>query len=286
MRPIRPSLRVHRAGRRWVGSLLVPSILAVSGSAQASPVAWTIDAERSSVRLSATLAENSLEMGPQGAGSLQTRVGGYVTTEINIDAGAPTILFFSGGEVRLEESGLWAPHPAGVAGASAANFAGSFDLGDAGRIDAAIRGFEARTVSIPLVVYSDGSRFRFLSDVIFLPRFDLDFAGSGPIASDLPAGSIAFDGTRQFGGAISFGSIDLGPEAITLTLPVDLRRRVEISSSLSVDLRLSGSIVAVAVPEAGPLSLALVAAICSSLALAMPRSNAGRPSAWAQVGEG
>src|SRR5262245_7951490 len=102
---------------RFPCALTLVSLL-LSLASHAAPLVFTIDPAESQLTISGKVAGSDLK--EQGAGSLTTKLGGTLQTDVT----GSTIQFTGGSVIDPEVNGTWEPGIGGAAGSAPADFAG------------------------------------------------------------------------------------------------------------------------------------------------------------------
>jgi len=217
---------------RILGGCLVLAVVSVASWG----ATFTVDATRSTVRLSGTVS--GIELREQSEGSLRTTGDGTISVTIGA-----TSVQVTGGRLDTRENGSWSPGPGGVPGTAPADFGGR---GDAflGVIDGALRNIQLNVAS-PAIPW-DGTAFDASAIVFTIPsdsNSTLDYnAGIFGTGSRLLAGETTNNISTT-------ATIVTEGETMTLTLAVDAIFFFSVASPDDTALGINGTIVATAPAE-------------------------------------
>lgn len=225
------SRRTHLAA--WAVVCLAPTVCLLSTRVAARPIYWASAPAASQIEVIASALDGAL------TASASTNV--FSTSAATADlqgAAAPGTLSFLTGQVQLADRSL------------------SFDLGEFGRIDAAIAGVG---VQLPTGAFSPAvsipgppgyAQYDIANSALVINSGLLTYAGSGSLGGLLGSGSIDFaafplsffapPGTTAH--LLKSAPGPLGGEVVLLGVPLDINTPV-IQDPIPVDLRIRGQIV-------------------------------------------
>jgi hypothetical protein len=218
-----------------------------SNRASALERLYTIDAEQSSIAISGSVMTSvgTSQLQEQGAGSLTTNYSGTIRT----DRGNNTIQFLAGSSIDAAVSGNWQPLPTGASGAAAADYGGrvSFLLGFV-VINFAAREFLGDLSSGVLPLNANGDFSLNTTTVEFLSGSLSYRSTTGDFGAESVAG---LSGSMSGNGSITTETRTEGVFEV-LSIPIDSSFMIPIEDDTTVNLRLSGELLATAMLQTNP----------------------------------
>ena len=239
----------HRANPSPQAQLLIFLVLLISicplQAVQAATRSFTLDAARSEVSISGTIA--GFPLNPQGAGSLETRYEGEITADRRTGS-----IEITGGSVRAQDSGDWAPEAGGAPGSAPANYgaesAGVVNIPDVAlpvtvNILTAIRNLEFVPRSDMQTV--TGGVFPGSHIVLGTLDGDVDFSAVGTVLGGLVEvlntnGTIALATNRLTNQSTQAATLTTSGQVETLVIPFDGQFAFSINASNDTQITLTG----------------------------------------------
>jgi hypothetical protein len=237
--------------RTWIGSLQSAALAIVCGLQTQPTLAadrvYTIVPDQSSIAISGSVMTDAgtSQIQQQGAGSLTTKYSGTIRTDRTDNA----IQFLAGSSIDAMVSGNWQPLPTGAAGSSAADYGGRVSyLFGLVTINFAARNFVGDLSSGVLPLNSAGGFNLSTTSVQFLTGSLAYRSSTGDAGSESIVGE---SGTMSGMGSLT-SELITGGALETLSIPINSSFTIPVGDSTTVNLRLTGEIVATAVLRRNP----------------------------------
>src|SRR5690348_2630851 len=231
------SSRIKLAAREAVAIILLLVFLPVA--ARATERDFSIVTNQSSIAVSGTVDSSvgSATIQPQGSGSLTTKYMGLIKT----DRSASGISFLSGSTIDANPSGSWKPLADGTDGMATADYGGKATFLFIFTVNFAGRNLVAGLTSSVLPIDGSGHFDLSTTNVTFATG---DLAYSSTPTS--PGGSASIAGKSDtLSGMGTLSSLIQGTQTTeTLTLPVSSTFVLQPDTSTTVNLTLTGQLVA------------------------------------------
>jgi hypothetical protein len=238
---MRNAIQLHWQSEFWLIALTIAVAALSPGATSAVERVYTLVPQESSIAISGSVMTDvgTSPIQPQGPGGLATTYSGTIRT----DRTNNTIQFLPGSSIDASVSGEWQPLPTGATGSAAADYGGrvSFLFGLV-TINFAARDFLGDLSSGVLPVNGNGEFSLTTTDVTFL-NGNLAFRVS---TGDAGSESIVGESGPMSGTGSLTSQTDAGGTLETLSIPIDSSFRIPVGESTTVNLELTGELVATA----------------------------------------
>jgi hypothetical protein len=219
-------------------SLAIPP---AQNSALASSRNFAVVTAQSSIAISGTVTNTTFGTAPitqQGPGGLTTTYSGTIKT----DREAAAIEFVDGSVVTANNSGSWQPLPDASDGSSPANYgARAGFLGGFAIVNFAGRNLVAGLVGSPTAVDGSGQFDLASTSIVFASG---DLAYRGPFGNPVGTATLATQAGALSGSGTFVSTMQNGTTTETITLPVNATFQFAADASTSINLTLTGQVVA------------------------------------------
>jgi len=219
-------------------SLAIP---AAQNSALAISRDFTVVTAQSSIAISGTVTNTTFGTAPitqQGPGGLTTTYSGTIKT----DREPAAIEFVDGSVVTANNSGSWQPLPDASDGSSPANYgARAGFLGGFVVVNFAGRNLVAGLVGSPSAIDGSGQFDLASTSIVFASG---DLAYRGPLGNPASTATLANQAGALSGSGTFVATMQNGTTTETITLPVSATFQFAADASTSINLTLTGQVVA------------------------------------------
>lgn len=233
-------------------AFLLGGLVGIPGPAFSELTSFTVDSTQSVLTVSASLTTplGTIQLQPQGPGSLTTTYEGTVKADVT----AASIEFVGGSAVRGQNNGDWEPGLGGAAGTALANYGGQAD-NSLLSAKAAMREILVDLQSGPLTITAgtfpaEALVFGFPSNATSV----LDYSYDSIAGSDSGSYNLTSYSTNSIGAT---GSLARMGNELVLTIPVHYSGHGTLIFSDDLAYTLDGQLVARATAAAPPLRIGL-----------------------------